>query len=163
VYISHTDDFYSTPFRKLKKDPDMFALLPLNTLRNLALDLAHTDYVLLVHNARAVLTPTCFPCYVQADLDFVPNSGLHGALQALLPSLDGIPQVAVVIPHFESLDCEQPDIPDNVQELNRSLQAGRIRPFLCKTAELIPGYPDSIQTNANNTCFLSQSQFPPGR
>ena len=45
VYISHMDDFYSTPFRELKQDPSTYALLPLNTLRNLALDLATTSYV----------------------------------------------------------------------------------------------------------------------
>jgi hypothetical protein len=50
VYINHTDDFYSTPYRNFTKDPATFALLPLNTLRNLALDLANTNYVFPVRD-----------------------------------------------------------------------------------------------------------------
>jgi hypothetical protein len=83
-------------------------------------------------------------------------------MQALLPSLEHIPRVAVVVPHFESLDCEQPDVPANIQELTRSLQAGRIRPFYAETADLIPGYPDSMQTPTSSSCFLKHPMFAQG-
>ena len=80
-----------------------------------------------------------------------------------LPALNQIPFAALVVPHFESLDCEHPDIPTNVQELNSSLYAGRLRPFYAKAAKLIPGAPEGMQTETTSTCAEQHPGFAVGR
>eukprot|EP00045_Choanoeca_perplexa_P017107 m.242027 g.242027 ORF g.242027 m.242027 type:complete len:442 (-) comp17451_c1_seq3:2843-4168(-) len=143
IYISHVDDFYSTRFRREKQDPTANALLPLNTLRNIALDLADTLYV--------------FPL----DLDFVPSGEVYAALQGLLPTIHRIPRAAIVLPNFESLDCDNPDVPATFGELHRSLMAGRVRPFFAEAQELIPNAPPAIQLGST-LCFEEHPDFARG-
>ena len=101
--------------------------------------------------------------YAQVDLDFVPSTGLHASMLSQLPALNQIPFAALVVPHFESLDCEHPDLPTNVQDLYRSLQAGRIRPFYAEAAELIPGAPAPMSTPTSGTCFKPGPKFIVGK
>jgi len=100
--------------------------------------------------------------YAQVDLDFVPSTGLHASMVSQLPALNQIPFAALVVPHFESLDCEHPDLPTNVQDLYRSLQAGRIRPFYAETSDLLPGYPPAMKTPTSDTCFVQHPDFAVG-
>ena len=108
-------------------DP-MLALYPVNTLRNVVMDSAPTNWVFTL------------------DIDFKPSATLYRNLVDLqLSRLNLIDRAAVTIPHFEILKnkCTDryPPIPRDFAEIERHLLAGSVIPFHVEPTVLIPALP----------------------
>lgn len=113
-----TEDFYTRQFASFKRP-----LLPINTLRNIGVDLTHTNYV--------------FPL----DIDFIPSRQLYTKLvRAYLPLAQHIDRVAMVIPHWEALRCTgRVRMPTTFDELHTQTIRGSSRPFHVTATHLIHG------------------------
>eukprot|EP00047_Mylnosiga_fluctuans_P006969 m.250317 g.250317 ORF g.250317 m.250317 type:complete len:582 (-) comp16639_c0_seq1:396-2141(-) len=107
---------------QLQSDHDYFMLhlksvkaplLPINTLRNIGVDHALTNYV--------------FPL----DIDFVPSVGLYHKLRTfMLPLANAIDRVVLVVPHWETFRCDKTvEIPQDFGDLERQVQVAHARPF----------------------------------
>eukprot|EP00048_Salpingoeca_helianthica_P017769 m.238925 g.238925 ORF g.238925 m.238925 type:complete len:819 (+) comp22140_c0_seq1:48-2504(+) len=121
-----TQDFFTA--RLGASSPQM----PINALRNIAVDYAPTNYV--------------FPL----DMDFIPSRRLYAKLRrTYLPLLSHVDRVAVVLPHWETLKCQTPptpstssalakELPLSFAELDAQVRAGRAQPFHVRTDMIIP-------------------------
>ena len=104
-------------------------LLPINALRNAALDCARTRYL--------------FP----VDADFLPSVGMHDALQNAARELLNKGARALVVPHFEVTECRvvvmrlktADEYPRNFTALHQMLGQGVMRPFHAETLEILTG------------------------
>jgi hypothetical protein len=115
-------------------------LYPVNTLRNVVVDEAPTNWV--------------FPL----DIDFVPSATLYSSLLAdLLPRFDLVNRAVFVVPHFEILHCNRRHhrgandhvysrLPSQHSELADALLTGEIVPFHVHPKLLIPGFPTPTDT-----------------
>lgn len=110
-------DFFTEHFASFKQP-----LLPINTLRNIGVDQAKTNYV--------------FPL----DIDFIPSKRLYDKLRrTYLPLAHAIDRVVMVVPHWETLRCHgSVSVPVTFGELDQQLRRGMARPFHVATAHLIP-------------------------
>ena len=111
-------------------DP-MLALYPVNTLRNVVMDSAPTNWVFTL------------------DIDFKPSATLYRNLVDLqLSRLNLVDRTAVVIPHFEILKnkCTDryPPIPGAFDEMEQHLLAGSVIPFHVEPTVLIPALPVAV-------------------
>eukprot|EP00730_Choanoeca_flexa_P017021 TRINITY_DN8141_c0_g1_i3.p1 TRINITY_DN8141_c0_g1~~TRINITY_DN8141_c0_g1_i3.p1 ORF type:complete len:475 (+),score=128.50 TRINITY_DN8141_c0_g1_i3:206-1630(+) len=141
VMVLYDRDYFTRQFQRADAERTVQPLLPLNTLRNIAVDHAKTNFV--------------FPL----DMDFVPAATLYPKLRSgILATMARIPRPALVIPHWESLDCRNPDVPANFNELVKSAVSGRIRPFHVTARELIPGLINEIKADdvEDVSCFRPQ-------
>eukprot|EP00730_Choanoeca_flexa_P015015 TRINITY_DN6775_c0_g1_i1.p1 TRINITY_DN6775_c0_g1~~TRINITY_DN6775_c0_g1_i1.p1 ORF type:complete len:552 (+),score=108.42 TRINITY_DN6775_c0_g1_i1:169-1824(+) len=113
-------DYYTDRYRK--HDPSTRPLLPLNTMRNIAMDHARTNFV--------------FTC----DMDFVPSTTLYPKLtNYLLPKMAAIDRGVFVVPHWEALECENSvRIPRDFATLRTYAQQGIVRPFHVTAKRLMP-------------------------
>ena len=92
-------------------------------------------------------------------MDFVPSQTLYPKLRSgLLATLARIPRAALVIPHWESLDCQNPDVPETFQQLVSSAKAGRLRPFHVTAKHLIPSLTKEIDERhvPDASCYRHQ-------
>lgn len=106
---------------KTERRHALMTIYPINTLRNVAVDLASTNWV--------------FP----TDIDFAPSAMLYARLRsAYLPRFAAVPRIAVVVPHFDTLGKGQLDleVPADFRELNASLYRGEWRPFFAPASLL---------------------------
>eukprot|EP00045_Choanoeca_perplexa_P016333 m.219201 g.219201 ORF g.219201 m.219201 type:complete len:478 (+) comp17228_c0_seq3:79-1512(+) len=141
VLVLYDRDYYTRHFKVEDKTRHTQPLLPLNTLRNIAADHANTNFI--------------FPL----DMDFVPSQTLYRKLRSgVLSTLARIPRAALVIPHWESLDCRNPDVPEDFAQLVSSAKAGRIRPFHVTAKHLIPSLTREIDERdvEDATCYRHQ-------
>ena len=126
-------DFFTKEFPEKKH-----VLLPINTLRNLGIDNAQTNYV--------------FPL----DIDFIPSRHLYSKLiRTYLPLVHGIDRVTLVLPHYETLKCDgKVRVPHTFSELQIQLEQGHAQPFHVSTTFLIPldwpSTPRSCEREGNN-------------
>lgn len=121
------------------EDPTM-TLYPVNTLRNVVVDEAPTNWV--------------FPL----DIDFVPSATLyHSLLRYHIPRFNTINRAVFVIPHFEILTCKNRNrdqehiysrLPLRHSNLADALLTGEVVPFHVQPKLLIPGFP-----SPTDTCF----------
>ncbi|EGD77980.1 hypothetical protein PTSG_09613 [Salpingoeca rosetta] len=122
VPITESSDFYTSRFRA--SDPAAPPVIPINTLRNLAVDLAPTNFI--------------FTC----DMDFLPSASLYDSLVTrYLPLLAAIDRPALVVPHWELLRCggsAPPPVPTTFQQLDKMAMAGLARPFHCDPKLIVP-------------------------
>jgi len=108
--------------------------------------------LLLTYNAQTL--------FLQVDIDFVPSSELYSKLTSgILSSLETIPRAALVIPHWESLDCREPDVPANFSALQLSASKGRVRPFYTQAAQLISELDVQMRTPSSRECFDPLSKY----
>jgi hypothetical protein len=131
--LTATSDFFTK--RMGSATPE----IPINTLRNVGVDYAPTNYV--------------FPL----DMDFIPSRRLYAKLRrTYLPLLAHVDRAAVVLPHWETLKCtktplvskkavaaETPahraqTLPLTFNELDKQVRAGRAQPFHVRTDMVIP-------------------------
>jgi hypothetical protein len=111
-------------------DP-MLALYPVNTLRNVVMDSAPTNWVFTL------------------DIDFKPSATLYRNLVDLqLSRLNLVDRAAVVIPHFEIVKnkCTNryPPIPEAFDEMEQQMLAGSVIPFHVEPTVLIPALPVAV-------------------
>jgi uncharacterized protein YlbG (UPF0298 family) len=113
VDSSTLSEFNSFIYRSKKKFYTL-PYLPINSFRNIVLDLARTRFVLPI------------------DIDLAPDVALRSALRRLIPELSLREKVAWIVPHFEHRRCKNESLnllPEVAQELASQITKGRIRPF----------------------------------
>lgn len=97
----------------------LVGLLPINTLRNVAIDFTDSHYV--------------FP----VDVDFLPSVQMYDDMLHVIPELNQLDKAAVVVPHFETRACARKNklinkisaYPTTFETLYGYLQKGLVRPF----------------------------------
>lgn len=91
---------------------------PINTMRNMAVDAARTNFI--------------FP----VDADFLPDSEAYEFIRSQRRIFRNSSKVALIFPHFEKRKCSWLDeeyvYPYNFQELDYQYANGLIRPFHCE-------------------------------
>eukprot|EP00049_Salpingoeca_infusionum_P022019 m.5126 g.5126 ORF g.5126 m.5126 type:complete len:617 (-) comp4837_c0_seq1:209-2059(-) len=148
VKLQHRHDYYTEQFEQAG-EPDARPLIPLNTLRNIAVALAPTNFV--------------FTC----DMDFIPSLALHYTLSELTPILAQVDRAAVVVPHWETLDCgEATQIPKTFEQLMTMARSGLVRPFhadfnqfLSAELDLSRPAPQCEQTSAEWTPGIETTNY----
>ena len=102
---------------------------PINTMRNVALDQAATNWVLVL------------------DMDMVPSEGLYEAMKTNhLVEAAKLYLPVLIVPHFELLTCPKtpPVVPKNMEEFVGELSKSMLRPFHAKAYD-VPRYLDSVK------------------
>jgi hypothetical protein len=109
---------------------------PVNTLRNLGIDLAPTNHVFV------------------SDIDFLPSVGLSRHLQtSITPLLTKVDRSAIVVPHFELKDCTPAaKVPTHLTELVLSITQGESQPFHGNAQELFGSDVVSFPDKASSRC-----------
>jgi hypothetical protein len=126
LLITHLSLRKQDRYSRKMGDPKL-TLYPINTLRNLVIDQAQTNWV--------------FPL----DVDFIPSATLYSRMvKVYLPRLAEVERPAIVVPHFETLpNTIAPGIqriPSDFDELKSALMEGSVVPFHSHPNLLMPAF-----------------------